>query len=209
MATVVAYDIYLEVAENEFCSTWRDNNHMNFWEFRDTLSIQKLTYKSTLRIYPGDENMHVSIQQNRVPRKQGIPPKEDDKTKMTSEKIKMAHHTKYRPGQICVNLSDFQKYVDSKKNVKNPKPCKVCGVPSYILCGLCGESVHCFSQKGGKQKQNCFVDYHCENFFGLKRADMTLVGKRNKIGGHHQRQQQKANKRMIRELLEDEYVSPN
>eukprot|EP00957_Ditylum_brightwellii_P121898 9296026-Ditylum_brightwellii.AAC.1 len=65
MATAVAYDIYLEVAEGEICQTWRDDNPMNFWEFRDRLSIQKLTYKPTMCTYPGDENMCVSIQQNK------------------------------------------------------------------------------------------------------------------------------------------------
>eukprot|EP00957_Ditylum_brightwellii_P116205 8863572-Ditylum_brightwellii.AAC.2 len=62
MAIVAAYDIYLEAAEGEICTTWRDDDHMNFWEFRERLSIQKLTYKPTMHIYPGDENMPVSIQ---------------------------------------------------------------------------------------------------------------------------------------------------
>eukprot|EP00957_Ditylum_brightwellii_P119462 9114590-Ditylum_brightwellii.AAC.1 len=54
MATVAAYDIHSEVAEGEICTTWRDNDPMNFWGFRDRLSIQKLTYKPTMRIYPRD-----------------------------------------------------------------------------------------------------------------------------------------------------------
>eukprot|EP00957_Ditylum_brightwellii_P134804 10277883-Ditylum_brightwellii.AAC.1 len=99
---------------------------------------------------------------------------------MTLEKIKRARHTKYRPGQLCLNISDSQKHFNSKKKVKNPNPCEVCGVPSCILCGLCGESVQYFPQKGGQKSQNRFVDYHCENFFGLARDDMTLVGKHKK-----------------------------
>eukprot|EP00957_Ditylum_brightwellii_P066215 5025087-Ditylum_brightwellii.AAC.1 len=89
--------------------------------------------------------------------------------------IKWAWHTKYRPELLHMNLSDFQRHVGSKKNLKNSKPCKVCKVPSYTLCGLCGESVHYFLQKGGQKRQNGFVDYHCENFFGLTRSDMILV----------------------------------
>eukprot|EP00957_Ditylum_brightwellii_P184450 14048810-Ditylum_brightwellii.AAC.1 len=65
MATVPAYDIYLEVAEGEICTSWRYDDPMNFWEFRDRLSTQELTYKPLMHIYPGDENMHISIQQNK------------------------------------------------------------------------------------------------------------------------------------------------
>eukprot|EP00957_Ditylum_brightwellii_P131892 10057740-Ditylum_brightwellii.AAC.2 len=88
MAKVVTYDIYLEVVEGELCSTWRDINSMNFYEFRDRFSIQEITYKPTFPIYLGNENVRVSIQQNRVQRKQGRPPKEGDETKMTVEKTK-------------------------------------------------------------------------------------------------------------------------
>eukprot|EP00957_Ditylum_brightwellii_P135633 10343077-Ditylum_brightwellii.AAC.1 len=60
MTTVVAYDICLKVPEGEICQTWRDDDPMNCWEFRDRLSIQKLTYKPTMRFYPGDENVCIN-----------------------------------------------------------------------------------------------------------------------------------------------------
>ena len=44
LAIVVAYDMYLEVAEGQLDSDWKLQYPVDFWTFRDVLSVQMLEY---------------------------------------------------------------------------------------------------------------------------------------------------------------------
>eukprot|EP00957_Ditylum_brightwellii_P050811 3852663-Ditylum_brightwellii.AAC.1 len=82
-------------------------------------------YRPLNKSYMGDENMCVYVQQHKVRRdKRGRPKTDDDRNKITSEKIKRARHTKYHPGRSCGDLEIFQKHIASKQNWKNAKPCE-------------------------------------------------------------------------------------
>ena len=55
MAVVVAYDMYLEVAEGNLNPAWKIANPVSFHRFREKLAIQMLEYDPRQRKYLGDE----------------------------------------------------------------------------------------------------------------------------------------------------------
>ena len=57
LAVVVAYGMYLKVAEGEFDHTWKDEKIVEFWTFCDQLSNKMLKYNPTYPKYTGDANM--------------------------------------------------------------------------------------------------------------------------------------------------------
>ena len=68
LAIVIAYDMYLEVAEGKLDSDWKLTYPVDFWTFRDVLSIQMLEYNPKNRNYPGDDWMRVCTKQNKAQR---------------------------------------------------------------------------------------------------------------------------------------------
>ena len=60
-----------------------------------------------------------------------------------------------------------------------PNPCEVCGIYSYTKCGLFNALVHYFPHKGGQKSQILFAAFHSNNFFGLERIDVDLIGNKN------------------------------
>eukprot|EP00957_Ditylum_brightwellii_P077950 5924851-Ditylum_brightwellii.AAC.1 len=118
--------------------------------------VHECTYKPFDRLYAGDENMRVCVQQHRSRHeKRGKPKKDNTRNDITVEKLKRSGHTKYQPGRLCGDLERFCKHVTSKYNAKKAKPC----------------------EKEGKKGQDCFLDYHNDYFFGLARKDTKLVEK--------------------------------
>eukprot|EP00957_Ditylum_brightwellii_P146007 11118775-Ditylum_brightwellii.AAC.1 len=105
LVVVIAYDIYLEVADG------------------DVLTI--CGYKLLNFLYMGDENMWVYVQQHKLRiENRGRPQTNEDRNKITSEKIKQARHTMYCLGRLCGDLELFQKHIASKQNWKYAKPCE-------------------------------------------------------------------------------------
>ena len=89
LAVVIAYDIYLEVAKGNVLPVCKLEEYMMFWEFRERLSEQMCGYRPLKKLYMGDENMQVCVQQHKVRReKRGRPKTNDDRNKITSETIK-------------------------------------------------------------------------------------------------------------------------
>ena len=98
----------------------------------------------------------------------------------------------------------FQKYILLKGNAKNSKPDEVCGIDSYTTYGMCKAPVKYFPHKCGKNSQNCFIDFHSDNFFGLKRTYAELVEKENKDRKAPTVAIKYHNKRKIRVMKKDE-----
>jgi len=68
LTIVIAYDIYLEVAEGTLDSDWKLTHPVDFWTFRDVLSVQMLEYNPRNRKYKGDDSMRVCTKQTKVQR---------------------------------------------------------------------------------------------------------------------------------------------
>ena len=72
LAIVIAYDMYLEVAVGKIASECKLQHPVNFWTFRDALSIQMLDYDPKNRRYPGDGSMRVCTKQSKKDREKMI-----------------------------------------------------------------------------------------------------------------------------------------
>ena len=89
LAVVITYDIYLEVAKGDVLPVCKLEECTMFWEFRECLSEQMCGYMPLNKLYMGNENMQVCVQQHKVRReKRGRPKTNDDRNKITSETIK-------------------------------------------------------------------------------------------------------------------------
>ena len=143
MAVVVAYDIYLEVAEGELNEEWGLREPMDFWRLREKLSRQMLRYKSTARRYPGDDRMRMATQQSKKKRKLSeLARKSDIDNDDGVSKRDFVMNTKGAKCRLVGDLTTFQKHFDSiKMGRKHPNICVVCGDNVYSLCQLCGKAM--------------------------------------------------------------------
>jgi hypothetical protein len=198
LAVVVAYDLYLEVAEGKLDSAWEIEEPVDFWTFREKLSIQMLAYSPTHDKYPGDKGMRASTQQSRRQRvaakdftlqrrRVGRPPSADGVEPVSGSSATAAsngvtlHHlnraSSKRDSRLCGDLTRLQRHMESAVTGKHHgKKCLVCGEMSYSTCKLCGDKpLHFFPRKGKSAGKACFIDYHSDSFFGLASDDRTVV----------------------------------
>jgi hypothetical protein len=195
LAVVVAYDLYLEVAEGKLDSAWEIDEPVDFWTFREKLSIQMLEYSPTHHRYPGDAGMRASTQQSRRQRvaakdftlmrrrvgrpTAGVEPVAGSAA-APSNGVTLQHLTRAssnRDSRLCGDLTRLQRHMESAVTGKHHgKKCLVCGEMSYSTCKLCGDKpLHFFPRKGKSAGKACFVDYHSDSFFGLASDDRTVV----------------------------------
>jgi hypothetical protein len=194
LAVVVAYDLYLEVAEGKLDVAWQIDNPLDFWTFREQLSKQMLEYSPTRKQYPGDANMRPSMQQSRrqqvasqdfsVQRRRAGRPSASvpvpGSVAAASSGVTMQHLNRAsssRDSRLCGDLTRLQRHLDSVVTGKHHgKKCLVCGELSYSACKLCGDKpLHFFPRNGKSAGKACFVDYHSDSFFGLASDDRTVV----------------------------------
>jgi hypothetical protein len=198
LAVVVAYDLYLEVAEGKLNPAWGIEEPLDFWTFREKLSIQMLEYSPTRKKYPGDAVMRASTQQSRrqrvaahdysVRRRVGRPsqagaavPVAASAAATPSNGVTMAHLSRAsssRDSRLCGDLTRLKRHLDSIVTGKHHgKKCVVCGEVSYSTCKLCGDKpLHFFPKNGKNVGKACFFDYHSDSFFGLAADDSRNVG---------------------------------
>jgi hypothetical protein len=192
LAVVVAYDLYLEVAEGKLDSAWEIEVPLDFWQFREQLSKQMLDYSPTRHKYPGDAGMRASTQQSQRqkelaldltirrrgrgrPAAAAVPVVAAASNQVTLQHLNRASSN--RDSRLCGDLTRLQRHVDSIVSGKHHgKKCLVCGELSYSTCKLCGDKpLHFFPRSGKSAGKSCFFDYHSDSFFGLARNDTTLV----------------------------------
>ena len=215
MAVVVAYDMYLEVAEGKLRGEWKLDEPMDFWRFRERLANGMLKYKPMARKYPGDEKMRSSTQQSqrqrdaaKKTRGPGRPRKNNETTTneiaMTDDSVTVGDLKKAARGntsRICGDLSLLKKHIKSVvSGRKHGKTCVVCGEMAYSICKMCDRAMHFFPQKGKCTGKDCFVDYHNEVFFGLALDDASLVNKRRSEWTPHNITKRINNERHIKSL---------
>jgi hypothetical protein len=103
-------------------------------------------------------------------------------------------------GRLCGDLTELIKHTQSKKSVKLPKICVVCGIDSYCYCTACGKAVHAPFSKNGEL---CFFDLHDDSFFGLGRDDCNLAQKRKAEWIYSTPTKRRENTKHIQNLLKD------
>lgn len=180
LAVVIAFDMYLEIAEGKLDESWKVNNTVKFWRFRELLSEQMLQYNPIDRKYPGDDKMRVCTQKkkrarstsrSRSPFRDG---KESEQEAVTREQLAEAKRGG-KGSRLCGNMSKFTYHVNSIEKIRSEKICYWCGGPAYTICQICEVPLHYGPKKGAHAGKQCFLHYHDESMFGLGRGDCSLL----------------------------------
>ena len=137
LAIVVAYDIYLEVCEGKLDQDWKVNYPVDFWTFRDILSIQMLEYEPRNRKYLGDDAMRVCTKQTKKSRThedessslrsgkkrtRGRPSAADLQEAKIGREFVRAKSGRGENSRLCGDLSRLDKHLKSvETSLKHPK----------------------------------------------------------------------------------------
>ena len=190
LAIAVAYDIYREIAEGNLDPLWEVDNPVDYWTFRDKLSLGMLHYSPKNRQYPGDSKMRIATQQHASNRSvassassRSSPANSVERLDNVSAWQILDASTTSSAGRarLCGNLDEFTKHFGSlKTGKKHSVNCVVCGVPASASCGICKVPLHHpASNRATKNSppphSNCFVDYHNTQFYGLAKCDCKLI----------------------------------
>ncbi len=138
LGLVVAYDMYLEVAEGKLKPEWKLEELLDFWRFREQLAKQMLAYKPSNRSYPGNSRMRASTQQSSpqweviTKRGPGRPSRageqelaEDEKEQVTKRDLQVA--LRGPKARLCGDISLLKKHVNCVLiGRKHRKVCVVC-----------------------------------------------------------------------------------
>ena len=100
LAVVVAYNMYLKVAEGDLRHTWKDDNIVDFWTFNYLHSNKMIKYNPTHLKYSCDTNMRPYTQHNQAKR---------DKSK---DKLRVER------GSPLANEVQFSKFLKTIKEAK-------------------------------------------------------------------------------------------
>lgn len=219
LGIVVAYDIYLEIAEGEVDRDWKLENPVDYWTFRDVLSQQMLRYDPLKRKYKGDELMRSCTSQKKKDRPdtdfdegsectparaRGRPTKEKRREMEFSRELKKAKTMRGDHSRLCGDLTRMMKHIQSMEtSAKHPKICKVCGKDSYSVCTICDAPLHLMPTKGENKGKLCFFDYHNDAFFGMARDDSAISGTKKSDWCYPSRAKKRENAKSIAKLASD------
>ena len=220
LAIVTAYDIYLEVMENT-SPNFNPTNQLpvSFFQFRDILSKQMLSYDPIHQHYPGDSQMRIVTSKpiaKRTDLNGIIQGKEKDKngesiafnkktkelrlTRSKNKKVtKRQFQSTFRESKrFCQDVNSFGRHLKSVQKHNHPAKCAVCGLKAYKKCGVCGVALHNLEQRGEAKGKNCFVDFHDKYCFGVCFEDRFLLNGVSKSNWKPPtNQQREANKKHI------------
>ena len=183
MIIVLVYDIYLECAEGNINSEWKveKKKRLTFFQFRQNLSTQMLTYSPQKLKYPGDERMRAVT---------GLPKLKRGGNKKKQEAVSLSQlrsAKRHKTSRLCGNLDKLCTHVTSIEKTNTGRICAWCGKQgAYARCGKCKDdnkkpvALHYNNSKGEGQGLLCFYHYHNDSRFGLGKNDSTALLKQTK-----------------------------
>jgi hypothetical protein len=207
MVIVLAHDIYLECAEGKINSEWHvpEKKILSFFNFRNLLSTQMLTYKPTGVKYPGDEKM-------RAVTGLSVAKRNDNNRRLldtvTLAKVRKAKWSK--SSRLYGDMTNLCHHLDSVVRTKHSTVCAWCGLGgAYTFCGKCKDengkkvSLHHNCKSGYGKGALCFYRWHDDMCFGLAKNDASQLLKQSKGDWKEPTAAQiEENKSVIGELLE-------
>ena len=91
--------------------------------------------------------------------------------------------------RLCGGLRSLQYHVGFVKNSNILKDYYVCGQYSYNIYNIYGVVIHYLTYSGNKFDQLCFICYHSDLYFGLRKIVIANYLENIKIGQHQKRYQ--------------------
>ena len=139
IACVVAYDIYRECCEGNLNPLWKVSKPLSFWQFRDKLGLQMLSYSPKFCYYAGDERMRTFTAMSKNARSKKRKRAQDKLAKRTSTQSvgtrstadnqsegEVDSETDYEEDVIPTTM-DERVTVDQLKAMKSRKNSRLCG----------------------------------------------------------------------------------
>jgi hypothetical protein len=214
MAIVVAYDIYLELAEGNVDPAWKldKKDIVDFYVFRETLARQKLAYNPKALKYLGDDMFRAFTSTTKakrgrspVPSPPTVPGAAVDGAITVTNAGVTAGALKNPPGvRLCGFIGDLTEHYDTCLTMEDKGKklkCAFCGKPTYQFCHLCGVAVHKFPQTNvGDGVTSCFFRYHDNGCFGLDRDDWKITNKKMRDWTYPTPEELKANQQQMKTL---------
>ena len=168
LAITVAYDIYLEITEGHLNPSFKVKEPVDFYTFRDQLSVQMCQYEPKNQIYKGDEKMRVVSKMTCTMRQK----RKSDAVVRTSEgEANQISFEQYcdlmKTRRVCKNLYKYESHLKHIKPHKSAAKCAVCGVNAFNRCQICNVALHNNDTKGIGKGRNCALKWHSEAYLGL------------------------------------------
>jgi hypothetical protein len=205
MAVVVAYDIYIELAEGKVDLDWKVDKPLDFYTFRETLARQMLSYTPKDVKYLGDELFRLVTQSTKAKRAPSPPlPALIAEGAITTTAAGINGTvlvTKKAKKRLCGFVGNLAEHYDSCNTMEEKGKkltCVFCGKPTYQFCGLCGSAMHKYPQDDGQS--SCFFHWHDTGCFGLARDDWKITNKRMKEWKYPTMAEMKANEQQMMQL---------
>jgi hypothetical protein len=180
LCIVLAYGIYEECGEGMIEDDWKVElkKKKTYFEFREILSAQMLSYHPKNQLYPGDEKMRVVTSMPRKGRAKCSKRKEEGPI-VSLAQLKKAK--RYGTSRLCGPLDKLCNHISHIQGSKRPLVCAWCGLNTYSVCGKCKDDkgkpipLH-YNPKGEKTKGSlCFYHYHNDSCFGLGKNDRNRI----------------------------------
>ena len=190
MIVVLVYDIYMECAEGEINGEWKveEKKRISFFDFRDALSEQMLTYCPTNKKYPGDDKMRIFTKLRKVNRGSSDSTGSNSRKRQGSVSLSQVRAGKRsKSSRLCGDLDKLCVHIASKDRLKTGRICAWCGKPgAYTVCGKCVDvnkkpiALHYNAKGEHGQGAMCFYHYHNDSGFGLGKNDASVLLKQKK-----------------------------
>jgi hypothetical protein len=184
MSIVVAYDIYLELAEGMVNNDWKLNKPVDFYTFRETLARQMLSYNPRNVKYLGDDKFRAFTQTAKAKRAPSppLPPATDGTITTTTAGISEAALAKgSTKKRLCGFMGTLKDHFEACGSMERGKKlnCAFCNRPTYQFCSLCEVPMHKFVDKESREIP-CFYHWHDTGCFGLAKVDWKITNKKMK-----------------------------
>ena len=87
---------------------------ITFWELRENLLEEIISYNISNHLYPSDERTRMVAVSNQEKRRKRVIPSEDisEKEKITKSNLSRANHTRHKVVRLCGDLENLQKHID-------------------------------------------------------------------------------------------------
>jgi hypothetical protein len=208
MGIVVAYDIYKELAEGNLDATWKldpaeKNGPVDFYEFRQTLSRQMVSYNPDKKHYLGDDKLRVNTVQTKAKRARSPVPQPQEDGIITRTGAGVTESTlkdDVAKLRLCGFIGGITEHYDACETMEEKKKlkCAFCGKPAYQYCALCKVGIHKYSKIKGVS--SCFFRYHDTGCFGLAREDWKITNKKMKDWTYPTMAEMKSNEAQMKQL---------
>ena len=175
MIIVLAFSIYEEYYKGEIKDGWKvdDKNKVDFYHFREILSIQLLIYSLQKQNYLEDARMRAVTLVARVNR---------NKRRVAVDSLGQFKKAKrYSTLRLCSNLDKLCTHVKGIMKLKKLLICAWCSKPAYTVCGKCKDNkgkriVLYYNTKAGDAKgHHYFYYYHNDTCFRLGKNDANSI----------------------------------